>query len=110
MVLANSHCCATTVTADSQLIEECLMHLVTNAKEAMPNGGTLTVGARPIAKVLMKDHERAVQINIRDTGPGIPQEIRTTLFEPFVTTKAEGQGTGLGLSVTLGIARAVVGA
>jgi signal transduction histidine kinase len=60
-----------------------------NAVQAMPRGGTLTVRTRR--------EERSALVELEDTGPGIPEEVRTRIFEPFFTTKASG--TGLGLAV-----------
>lgn len=75
-------------------IETALINLIMNAVQVMPRGGTLTVVTEAV-------DAGAIQISLADTGPGIPEELRATLFEPFVTTKSEGQGTGLGLSTTL---------
>ncbi|MBI5395128.1 MAG: HAMP domain-containing protein [Verrucomicrobia bacterium] len=86
------------VCVDIKLVQQAILNILLNAVQAMPDGGTLTVSARPIAKVLMEDHECAVQISIRDTGPGIPPEHREKIFSPFFTTKH--RGTGLGLSIT----------
>ena len=68
-----------------------------NAVEAMPTGGLL--------RVVAGIHKRGKYVTIRvtDTGAGIPKEIQRTIFEPFVTTKEEGKGVGLGLSVVHGI-------
>ncbi|WP_201756029.1 ATP-binding protein [Corallococcus silvisoli] len=80
------------VTVDERLMRQAFLNLALNAVQAMPHGGTLRVVAR---KAWV---ERAgVQVEICDTGPGIPQELRMRVFEPFFTTKA--QGTGLGLAV-----------
>jgi len=80
-------------------------NLVLNAAEAMremPDGGA---GAR-IRLVLDEDSSGGfAQIQVRDTGPGIPAEILNRIFEPFFTTKGKSKGTGLGLSVSLGIVR-----
>ncbi len=77
----------------SNQLEMALINLVVNAIQAMASGGTL--------KVSSARRGDDVQITVTDTGPGIPEEIRATLFEPFVTTKPEGKGTGLGLSTVL---------
>jgi signal transduction histidine kinase len=77
----------------SNQLEMALINLIVNAVQAMDGGGSLSLGSA------LKDG--AVEITVADTGPGIPEEIRGSLFEPFVTTKPEGRGTGLGLSTVL---------
>jgi signal transduction histidine kinase len=79
-------------------IAQVLMNLVNNARDAMPAGGTLTL------RTLARDGQVVAQV--RDTGPGLLPEVQRRLFEPFFTTKPVGRGTGLGLSVSYGIARA----
>ena len=74
------------------------MNLVNNARDAMPEGGTLTL--RTLAR---GGH---VVAQVRDTGAGLVPEVQDRLFEPFFTTKPVGRGSGLGLSVSYGIARA----
>jgi signal transduction histidine kinase len=74
-------------------LEMALINLVVNAIQAMDGEGKLTVTSAR--------RGQQVEIAIADNGPGIPDEIRATIFEPFVTTKAEGKGTGLGLSTVL---------
>jgi two-component system NtrC family sensor kinase len=83
------------VTYDAQQIEQVLINLITNAVQAMPNGGTL--------RVSLGKAEGAVAIAMQDTGTGIPKQIQGRIFDPFFTTKPEGEGTGLGLSVSFGI-------
>jgi PAS domain S-box-containing protein len=80
-------------------LQQVFMNLVSNATEAMETtgGGVLSIEA---SHVLSED---SLQINLRDTGPGIPQENIPKLFEPFFTTKKKGKGVGLGLSVAYGI-------
>ncbi|MGD8623736.1 MAG: GAF domain-containing protein [Anaerolineae bacterium] len=78
-------------------IKQIFLNLVSNALQAMPRGGTLTVTTE-----LLGDE---VAVRIADTGTGIPEEKLPHIFEPFFTTKPVGQGTGLGLSVSLGIAQ-----
>jgi len=68
-----------------------LLNLVTNALDAMPGGGSLTISAAA--------HEHGIRVEVADTGPGIPPQIIERLFEPWVTTKPTGQGTGLGLAI-----------
>jgi len=80
---------------DPQQIEQVLINLIQNAVQAMPGGGTLRVNLSLAAGVMA--------IAIADTGIGIPPENLTRIFDPFFTTKPEGEGTGLGLSVSYGI-------
>jgi signal transduction histidine kinase len=79
-------------------IEQVLLNLVNNARDAMPNGGTVTL------RTLSRNGHVVAQVS--DQGPGLSPEAQRRLFEPFFTTKEVGQGTGLGLSVSYGIARA----
>jgi two-component system, NtrC family, sensor kinase len=71
---------------------------VTNALDAMPAGGCLTIAATA--------HGDGIRVEIGDTGPGIPAGIAERLFEPWVTTKPPGQGTGLGLAIVRDVVRA----
>ena len=82
-------------TYDPQQIEQVLINLVTNAVQAMPDGGTLDVS--------LKEDDDDLVIIMRDSGIGIPEENVVRIFDPFFTTKPEGEGTGLGLSVSYGI-------
>ena len=83
------------VQADGGQIQQAIIALATNAIDAMPEGGTLTFRALSV--------NNRVQIEIQDTGVGIPQENMSKIFEPFFTTKELGKGTGLGLAVCYGI-------
>jgi signal transduction histidine kinase len=83
------------VTYDATQIEQVLINLITNAVQAMPNGGKL--------RLSLGTAEGAIAIAVQDTGKGIPKENLTRIFDPFFTTKPEGEGTGLGLSVSYGI-------
>jgi signal transduction histidine kinase len=83
------------VTYDAQQLEQVLINLVTNAIQAMPDGGELFV--------TLESDEDNVEISVRDEGIGIPEENLGKIFDPFFTTKPEGEGTGLGLSVSYGI-------
>jgi signal transduction histidine kinase len=85
------------VKCDFRQIQQALLNLISNASEAMENGGTLTVSAAPAEK------SGFMEISIADTGCGISKEDQKSIFEPFFTTKAEGKGVGLGLSVVYGI-------
>ncbi|MFH1799393.1 MAG: ATP-binding protein [Candidatus Omnitrophota bacterium] len=84
------------ITIDEKQIQEVLMNLLNNAKEAMPDGGTIDISTS-----LEQDFLR---IDIKDSGIGMSEETRSKLFEPFFTTKEKG--TGLGLSVCHGIVKA----
>jgi len=78
-------------------LQQVLMNLLLNAVDAMPGGGTVTVAARAASG--------RVQIDVSDTGCGIPPEHLERIYDPFFTTKPRGQGTGLGLSVSYGIVK-----
>jgi len=79
-----------TVMADPGLIEQILINLLINARDAMPAGGRI--------EVVTRERTDAVVLAVRDTGCGMTPEVRERIFEPFFTTKAPGEGTGLGLS------------
>ncbi len=86
------------VRADATQLEMAFLNLVTNALDAMPNGGALSVLARPSAG--------GISVEVADTGPGIPADLVDRLFESWVTTKPAGQGTGLGLAIVRDVVRA----
>ncbi|GDY22882.1 histidine kinase [Verrucomicrobiota bacterium] len=95
---------------DATQIQQVLMNLLVNARDAMPLGGRLITQAENLevdadyAKLHIDARPgRYVRLKVTDTGSGIPKEIQERIFEPFFTTKPPGQGTGLGLSTTLGI-------
>ncbi len=98
------------VHGDATQLHQVLMNLVVNARDAMPDGGMMTISAENLVidEHYAKMHVDAqvgcyVAIIIADTGIGIPQTIQERIFEPFFTTKEVGKGTGLGLSTALGI-------
>ena len=97
------------VKVDVGQIEQVVMNLVINARDAMPNGGHLTIQTAnvevPISGISPPRTEatRHVLLAVTDTGSGIDQAMQQKIFEPFFTTKAPGKGTGLGLSTVLGI-------
>ncbi|HEX7929132.1 MAG TPA: ATP-binding protein [bacterium] len=96
--------------ADRGMIEQTVMNLCLNAKEAMPKGGKLTIethslqAEEPVNHLLGLDHPGTyLEIRIIDTGTGMPPEVMERIFEPFFTTKEVGNGSGLGLAVAYGI-------
>jgi len=98
------------IEADASMIEQVLVNLTVNARDAMLNGGHLTIGTRMVqlnaADIRGKSEARAgrfVTLCVRDTGCGIAPEIMPRIFEPFFTTKEVGKGTGLGLATIFGI-------
>jgi signal transduction histidine kinase/ActR/RegA family two-component response regulator len=98
--------------ADARMLENLLMNLVANARDAMPGGGRLRVSADAVeidADAARANPEmrqgRFVRLSVADTGCGIPPEFLPRIFEPFFTTKPAGKGTGLGLATVYGIAR-----
>ena len=85
------------ISGDANQLQQCLLNLIFNAVDAMPDGGTLTLTAA------LEQNPRRVVVNVADTGHGIREEDMGHIFEPFYTTKQEGHGIGLGLSTTYGI-------
>ncbi|MBI5410684.1 MAG: PAS domain S-box protein [Nitrospirae bacterium] len=83
------------VMADRHMMEQVLMNLILNAIQAIKGGGGITISTRV--------EEGACAIDVQDTGCGIPSQLLSRIFDPFFTTKGVGEGTGLGLSVSLGI-------
>jgi len=99
------------VEADANNLEQVVMNLAVNARDAMPEGGTLTL--ETWNEVVTASHRhpdarpgRFVCLSVRDTGVGMADAVKAYLFEPFFTTKERGKGTGLGLSVVYGIVQA----
>jgi PAS domain S-box-containing protein len=101
-----------TVKADPAQIEQVILNLVINARDAMPEGGRLVVtldevdldewGAAMMGEAQAGHYTR---LSVTDTGTGMDEQTRAKLFEPFFTTKAQGKGTGLGLSIVYGIVK-----
>jgi two-component system NtrC family sensor kinase len=97
------------VMVDVPELEVALLNLVLNARDAMPDGGTITVGARNLprgeAKKAGLPDRDIVAISVEDSGHGIPADVLPRIFDPFFTTKEPGKGTGLGLSRIYGFAQ-----
>ncbi|OQW35396.1 MAG: hypothetical protein A4E19_01085 [Nitrospira sp. SG-bin1] len=100
------------IKADPGQIEQVIMNLAVNARDAMPMGGQLTIQTRnvtigkgPRRETMMLEEGSYVLLAIRDTGHGMSEETQSHLFEPFFTTKEKGKGTGLGLSTVYGIVK-----
>jgi PAS domain S-box-containing protein len=99
------------VRTDLAQVEQAILNMVVNARDAMPAGGTLTIETRKavpgeVRRVAGADAALSaeyVRLSIRDVGKGIPPELIDRVFEPFFTTKASGEGTGLGLSMVYGV-------
>lgn len=102
-----------TIMADSGQIEQVLMNLATNARDAMPEGGLITISTElmELDDKFIKAHGYDVKpgvysvLSVTDTGAGMDEDTRKRIFEPFFTTKEVGKGTGLGLSIIYGIVR-----
>jgi two-component system NtrC family sensor kinase len=105
-----------TCRADSAQLEAALLNVAINARDAMQDGGTLTITTRPaqLDRDDLADNREArpgsfVAVSLIDTGSGMPQEVMAKAFEPFFTTKQTSKGAGLGLSQVLGFVRQLGG-
>ncbi len=90
------------ILADRGQLEQVIINLVVNARDAMPRGGRIVIR--------LAQAENDVMLAVEDTGTGIPEDVRERIFEPFFTTKEPGKGTGLGLSTVYGIVKQSGGA
>ena len=100
------------ISADPTQIQQVLMNLCVNARDAMPDGGTLTVSVENVmidatAARINPEAQRGahVLLSVSDTGTGMPADVKSRIFDPFFTTKEIGKGTGLGLSTSLTIVK-----
>ena len=100
------------VIADPSQMEQIIMNMAVNARDAMPNGGELTIATANIhidEDMAWRHPESTpgsyIRLMVSDTGTGMSDEVKAKLFDPFFTTKAVGQGTGLGLATCIGIIR-----
>ena len=92
------------IVADRNQLEQVLMNLVANARDAMPHGGAMIIRAGSVARGPSSANPGAyAELSVADTGSGIPENIRSKIFDPFFTTKEPGKGTGLGLAMVFGI-------
>jgi two-component system, cell cycle sensor histidine kinase and response regulator CckA len=103
------------VRADETSLNQIVLNLVVNARDAMPEGGTVTIDMRvvtvgePLAPTLGIMPGDYAALSVSDTGSGIAPDVQRHLFEPFFTTKSADQGSGLGLSIVYGIAKGLGG-
>ncbi len=100
------------IHADKRQLEQVIMNLVVNGRDAMPEGGTITIKTRSLCLETPWNRDNSVvppgtyvQVTVTDEGTGIPPEVMDKVFEPFFSTKPTGEGTGLGLSTVYGIIR-----
>lgn len=100
------------ISADKTQLEQIIVNLTVNARDAMPSGGTITIETSRVPSEKKQGRKQTpnttnpmVELSISDTGTGMNPELRKHIFEPFFTTKPEGKGTGLGLAVVDGLVK-----
>lgn len=98
------------ICVDPRQIEQILMNLVTNARDASPRGGAITIATRLVNTAATRLDDRFhqvsrpwVELSVRDCGSGMDEQTKSRIFEPFFTTKQAGEGTGLGLATVYGV-------
>ncbi len=91
------------VRADPGQLEQVLVNLVVNARDAMPRGGQLAIATAPVDHPPDGPPQRCVSLTVTDTGEGMTDDVKARLFEPFFTTRPPGKGSGLGLATCYGI-------
>ena len=96
---------APAIEADPSMIEQVMLNLAVNARDAMPQGGQLIVATDAVESEDEHGVARWVRLRVSDTGTGIPPDVMARVFEPFFTTKEVGKGTGLGLATVFGIVK-----
>lgn len=100
-----------TFNGDYTQIHQAILNLVVNARDAMPNGGTLAISTANVTKAELLNktssdmRDEYVRVSVQDTGIGMDEATKSRIFEPFFTTKEKGKGTGLGLAVVYGVVK-----
>jgi PAS domain S-box-containing protein len=91
------------IMGDPTQIQQVVLNLTINARDAMPSGGTLRIAVTPPVEEHLNGHPAIARLEVTDSGQGMSDEVQQRIFEPFFTTKPAGEGTGLGLSIVHGI-------